>query len=207
MKKKILLFVSACCLITTYSHAQLTVTMTSSIAVLCNGNTASDTAHASGGTLPYTFSWSPAGGTGSIASGLTAGNYTCTVTDGSSAVATATVSITVPTAITATVTPTNVTGCFGGSNGSATVAAGGGTGSFYYVWSSGSSTSAANNLVAGNYTVTVTDANSCIKTATTTITQPAAVTATVTPTNALCYGNNGSAKATASGGIGAYTYA
>ncbi len=43
----------------------------------------SATATIVGGTAPFTYSWSPSGGTSSIATGLSAGAYTCTITDGS----------------------------------------------------------------------------------------------------------------------------
>ena len=50
--------------------------------VSCNGG--SDgfaTVNVSGGQTPYTYSWSPSGGTAATATGLVAGNYTVTVTD------------------------------------------------------------------------------------------------------------------------------
>ena len=55
-------------------------------------------------------------------------------------------------------------------------------------------------LVAGTYTVTVTDANSCTATATVEITQPSILSAGISAqTNILCNGgNNGSATASAS---------
>lgn len=56
----------------------------------------SATATASGGTPPYTYSWVPSGGTGSAASGLTAGTYTVNVHDAGSCSGSATVTITRP---------------------------------------------------------------------------------------------------------------
>ena len=55
--------------------------------------------------------------------------------------------------------------CATGFDGSATVVAAGGTGPFTYQWSNGQVTETATNLVAGNYTVIVTDANGCDNTA------------------------------------------
>ncbi|RFS13431.1 PA14 domain-containing protein, partial [Emticicia sp. C21] len=50
--------------------------------VSCNGgNNGSATVTPVGGTSPYTYQWSPSGGTGATASNLTAGTYTVTVTD------------------------------------------------------------------------------------------------------------------------------
>nr|WP_315175613.1 gliding motility-associated C-terminal domain-containing protein [uncultured Flavobacterium sp.] len=55
---------------------------TSQINISCNGaSDGSASVTPSGGTGSYTYSWSPSGGTGSTATGLTAGNYSCTITD------------------------------------------------------------------------------------------------------------------------------
>lgn len=84
--------------------------------------------------------------------------------------------------------------CFGGNNGTATLTVSGGTvGSGYtYLWSNGSTTKDQNNLVAGTYSVTITDANLCPKTITDIIIgQPGAI---VIPqpdiTNVAIFGQN-----------------
>ncbi|MEG2103535.1 MAG: SprB repeat-containing protein, partial [Flavobacterium sp.] len=55
---------------------------TSQTNIACNGGS-NGTASivVTGGTAPYTYSWSPSGGTAATASGLAAGTYTVTVTD------------------------------------------------------------------------------------------------------------------------------
>ena len=177
--------------------------------VSCNGGTTgSATVTATGGTGVYSYAWSPSGGTAATATGLTAGNYTVTVTDANSCTTTQSVSITEPTAITATITPTNVS-CNGGTTGAATVTATGGTGTYTYAWApSGGTAATATGLTAGNYAVTLTDANSCTTTQSVTITEPIALTAIITPTNVSCNGGTtGSATVTATGGTGIYTYA
>ena len=78
----------------------LAATVTAQTNVSCNGGSdGSATVTASGGTTPYTYSWAPSGGTGATASGLSAGTYTCTVTDGVSLTATTTATITEPAAL------------------------------------------------------------------------------------------------------------
>ncbi|HRE96770.1 MAG TPA: SprB repeat-containing protein, partial [Flavobacteriales bacterium] len=63
-------------------------------------------------------------------------------------------------------------------------------------------------LVAGVYTVTITDANGCTRTASATVTQPTVVTlGLASQTNVLCNGaSTGSATVTGAGGSAPYTY-
>src|SRR5687767_3033656 len=170
--------------------------------VLCNGGTGSASVVASGGTPAYSYSWNtnPVKTT-ATATGLVAGTYIVTVTDANGCSKTASVTITQPSTLVATMNaPTHVL-CNGGT-GSASVVASGGTPAYTYSWSpSGGTAASAAGLVAGTYTVTVTDANGCSKTASVTITQPATLVATMgTPTHAACNGVTGSASVVASGG-------
>jgi len=57
------------------------------------GNNGTATVNASGGTEPYTYAWSPGGGNTQTIEGLTAGNYSVTVSDVNGCQATATVSV------------------------------------------------------------------------------------------------------------------
>ncbi|MGV3504590.1 MAG: cadherin-like beta sandwich domain-containing protein, partial [Adhaeribacter sp.] len=103
---------------------------------------------------------------------------------------------------------TNVS-CNGGNTGSASVTVSSGTAPFTYSWShSGGSGATASNLSAGNYSVTVTDANSQTATANFFLTQPPVLKATASSqTNVSCKGgSNGSATVSVSGGTPGYTY-
>ena len=196
--------------ITTLYQAQncnLTSTI-SGINVLCNGdNSGSASVNSNGGTAPYTYSWSPAGGANSTASNLSAGNYTCTITDANQCTTTQTITITQPTALATTSTQANVL-CNGASTGSASVSVTGGTPAYTYAWSpSGGISATASNLSSGNYTCTVRDANQCTTTKAITITQPTALASTSTQTNVLCNGaSTGSASVSVTGGSPVYTY-
>ena len=161
----------------------------------------------SGGTSPYTFSWAPSGGTASLTTGRAAGSYTCTITDGNSCVTTQTVTVTQPSALSAVGSYTNVL-CNGGNNGRASVSVSGGTPSYFYSWApSGGTGATATGLTAGNYTVTVTDNNSCTGTQTVTVTQPSAISPVGSYTNVACNGGStGAAEVSVSGGTPAYTY-
>ncbi|HTB05807.1 MAG TPA: hypothetical protein VK806_02555, partial [Bacteroidia bacterium] len=158
-----------------------------------------------GGTPGYTYSWNGGQTTSSI-SNLSSGIYTVVVTDANGCTLTSNVTVANTGAtITPTITPTNVL-CNGGNTGAASVTAAGGTTPYTYLWSNAQTSSNATVLTAGLYNVTVTDANGCSGTASITITQPTAVTATTTNTPALCFGTNGTGTVTAGGGTPGYTY-
>ena len=181
-------------------------TTKSSANINCFGNangTASVTV--SSGTLPYTYLWSN-GGTTSSVSNLTAGNYFVTVTDGSTCQHVDSFTITAPTALSAQVNPTNVL-CNGNNTGSASASVSGGTANYTLHWFDNSNGNSVSNLSAGNYSVTVTDANNCSTVSNFSITEPSALSASSVSTNALCFGaQNGTATVTAVGGTSAYSY-
>src|SRR3569832_735756 len=173
------------------------------------GNDGSTTVIPGGGTAPYSYQWSPTGGNSITANNLSAGTYSITVTDANGCSVISSASVSQPSLLTAAASTVSNVSCNGGNNGSATVIPGGGTTPYTYQWSSGGYTAIENNLAAGTYTITVTDANGCSTTSTATITQPAVVTANITnSSNVTCNGgNNGTATVTAGGGTGTYTYA
>ncbi|NDB35298.1 MAG: T9SS C-terminal target domain-containing protein, partial [Flavobacteriia bacterium] len=70
----------------------------------------------------------------------------------------------------------------------------------------GATTQTVNNLPAGTYTVTVTDANGCTSTSTIVITEAPVLSLNTTQVNVLCTGGNtGSIDLTISGGSPSYT--
>lgn len=182
---------------------------TSQTNVSCNGGSnGSASVVASGGTPGYTYSWAPSGGTAATATGLPAGAYTCTITDGASASIVKSFTLTQPTPLTTSISSQTNIACNGGSNGSATVTASGGTPGYTYSWSpSGGTAATATDLAAGTYDCTIIDANSCSVVQSVTITQPILLTASTSQTNVTCAGGStGMAAVTASGGTPGYTY-
>jgi large repetitive protein len=176
--------------------------------VLCFGNaTGAADLTVNGGTAPYNYSWSNAATTEDLAN-LAAGTYTVTITDANGCSTTASVTITQPASgLTSSTTQTNVL-CFGNSTGAADLTVSGGTAPYNYSWSNAATTEDLTGLAAGTYTVTITDANGCSTTASVTITQPASgLTAAISGTNVLCFGNaTGAADLTVSGGTAPYNY-
>ncbi|MCX8526462.1 T9SS type A sorting domain-containing protein, partial [Chryseobacterium formosus] len=181
---------------------------TSQTNISCNGGT-NGTASivVTGGTAPYTYSWSPSGGTAATASGLAAGTYTVTVTDANACIITRTVTITQPTAISGTTVVTNIA-CNGGSTGAINLTPTGGAAPYTFNWGGGITTEDRTGLSAGTYTVTITDANGCTGTVSATVTQPAtAVSGTTVVTNIACNGGStGAINLTPTGGTAPYTF-
>jgi gliding motility-associated-like protein len=164
----------------------------------------------SSGTGPFTFNWLPAGGTNAVATGLTAGIYTVVVTDanGCNSLATTSPAITQPSQVFLTVSTTDVS-CFGGINGSASVAVTGGIPGYTYVWSPvGGTNSSISNLASATYTIFVTDSNNCLTSATFSIDEPTQISASInSSSNVSCFGgSNGSALVTVNGGTPFYNY-
>ncbi|HEY1192953.1 MBG domain-containing protein [Flavobacterium sp.] len=186
----------------------IVITKTGQTDVTCfGGSNGSLSVAVTGGTSNYTYSWAPSGGTAATATGLSAGNYTLTVGDSNGCIKMENFTITQPVALVPSITKTDIS-CNGGSNGSATVSVTGGTGAYTYSWSpSGGTASTASGLTAGNYIVTIKDANLCETTASVLIDQPDLLTATTAKTDVTCLNaNNGTATVTATGGTGNYTY-
>ncbi|HXH19760.1 MAG TPA: SprB repeat-containing protein, partial [Chitinophagales bacterium] len=98
--------------------------------------------------------------------------------------------------------------CNGYNDGAAEVNVTGGQPQFTYLWSNGSTDTLNTGLIAGTYTVTVTDANGCTLQTSATLVDPAPITVSVTTTDLSCSGaNDGSATAAVSGGTFPYNYA
>jgi len=184
-----------------------TLTISSFTNVSCfGGSNGGATATAAGGTGTYLYSWN-SGPTTPVATNLIAGVYTASVTDQAGCVASASVNITQPTALTVNIVPTQPK-CFGALNGGGAASATGGTPSYTYAWTStGGNASTSNPLGAGNYGLTVTDANGCVATASMALVNPPAMVASITATNVSCFGLcNATAIATSTNGIGVVSY-
>jgi hypothetical protein len=166
-----------------------------------------------GSSGAYNFLWSNGDNAEGIA-GLTAGTYTVIVSDTCKGVAPVTVELVVPSII----APLSITApiivnpsCDNPSSGSITLGSvSGGSGYYSYAWSTGETTTGVADLIAGTYTVTVSDDYGCVAplkllyTLRDTLYTPLKVAEThIDPT---CANNDGTISVTVEGGTGMYTY-
>ena len=191
--------------VTIAAPPEILVTATS-VNVTCFGSsTGSINLSVSGGSAPYSYSWSTGASSQNI-SNLAAGTYTVTVRDSKNCSTTRSITISQPSAIVIADTKTNVS-CFGNADGAISLNPSGGTGPYTYLWNTGETTSSLSGLSAGTYSVTVTDAAGCNAVKTINVTQPAALTLSSSQTNILCFGSNtGAVNLKVTGGTAPFKY-
>ena len=145
-------------------------------------------------------------GTGLEIVGLNSGTYHVTVTSFTGCSATFSALVTAPSEIEITKVDRNYN-CFG-ETGNINITATGGTAPYSYTWADGATTRNRTGLLAGTYTLTVTDTKGCTKTSVSVITGPtSSFTASNSKTDITCFGlTNGMANVTVSGGTPIYTY-
>ncbi len=158
-----------------------------------------------GGVTPYGYAWSNSATTEDL-SGVAAGTYTLTVTDANGCSLTATFTVGQGVQIIPSLSSLDPI-CHGGNTGSITAITSGGVQPYTYAWSNSKTTISIGNLVAGTYTVTVTDANTCSATAEATVNDPAPILVTATANGAKCFNTaSGNVSTVITGGFGPYTY-
>lgn len=182
----------------------------SSTLVSCaNGTDGTATAAMTPPLGTVTYQWNdPNNQTTATATGLAAGNYTCTIT--SSVGCTGTVNVTVseiPPMTATIVNKTDVT-CNSGNNGVIEVNTTLGTPGYTYSWDNSTSTSSiANDLVAGTHTVTITDANNCVITITDIINEPLPLQIVdLTPDTQICSESDITLNVSGTGGSSPYIF-
>src|SRR6185436_14880730 len=162
-----------------------------------------------GGTAPYSYSWSNGASTQNI-SGLYSGTYVVTVTDAQGCLFSTSAVVSQPAgALNSIINVSQNVNCFGGNNGSIALIVNGGTAPYSYTWSNGASTQNLNNLSSGTYSVTITDVNGCINVASASVNQPSAELSgsASSTTNVSCFGgNNGNINLSVNGGTLPYIF-
>ena len=181
-------------------------TLTNIVAATCGQLNGSATISPVGGSMPYSYLWSN-GQTGPNLIAVSAGTYTVTVQDANNCTAVNSVNIANSAGPVIVITNTVNASCFL-SNGSAIVNASGGTQPYNFTWGitpvqSGSS---LQNVAAGTYSVTVSDASGCTSSSSVTIGQTGGIIVTAMSTDEDCNLGNGTITVNASQGTGNYTY-
>ncbi len=169
-----------------------------------------------GGVSPYSYSWNT-GSFNRVLNGISAGVYVFTVTDASSQTISASIELIQPMLLEVTLIP-SVYGGYnisnqGGHDGEIITEPKGGSQPFTYAWSNGSTTENIYELTAGNYNLTLTDANGCTVTGSKTMTEPTPlhVVSITSPQNhgyniSCKGGNDGAINLSVTGGVPPYKY-
>ncbi len=160
--------------------------------------------YVTGGVLPYSYSWNN-GETTSENTGLQAGTYTVTITDGNGCIEIAEITLNEPGSLSLSFIIDNVT-CFGGNDGSISIQVIGGSAPYSYIWSNGASSSVINELLAGIYYLTVEDSNGASITEILVAHQPAAININLSSTGVYSGDSDGTVSSSVSGGVTPYTY-
>lgn len=158
-----------------------------------------------GGTPGYRYLWDN-GQTTAQATGFNAGVHFLEVTDSLGCRAITTFEVWQPTPVKLDSQMLFTPNCFGDENGSAEVFISGGTGAYTYQWSNAASTSKAEQLKAGMYTVSVLDQKGCLFVHQVSITEPEALSFRFSQiVDEKCPGAcNGAARIEILGGTGPY---
>lgn len=160
------------------------------------------------GTEPISYLWDDSNAqTTAAATGLAAGTYSVTITDGTGCFEEVSVTVEQPNTVVIAAATTPVI-CYGQSNGEIDLTTTGGTSPYYYSWSTNASTEDLTGLASGSYSVIVSDKKGCVAVKTVSVSQPGQLLLSALAGNVTCKGvNNGSINLIVSGGTGPFDYA
>lgn len=146
-------------------------------------------ATASGGTSPYSYSWSTSDN-GPLIRNLGPGEYTVTVTDENGCTEEATAEITEPDCSIQILEDVFSTSCFMQCDGAICPRVVQGTPPYDFEWNNGAADSCITNLCPGTYRVTVTDQEGCVVVANFPMNQPEPISVNSTIINNDCFGES-----------------
>ena len=198
-------------IVITQPTSPVTAIITQSDVSCFGGNDGAATVIPSGGTAPYTATWNTIPVQNNLsATGLTSGTYFATITDNNGCISIQNVSITQPQALSINLAILQDVNCYGGNDGRISIYAVGGVGPYSYNWNNNAfpDTSMVDNLMAGAYSLIITDQNGCTTNSQYIITEQDELIAAVTNyTDITCYGlNDGTIQTSINGGTPPYTY-
>ncbi|MBL0343014.1 MAG: gliding motility-associated C-terminal domain-containing protein [Bacteroidetes bacterium] len=171
----------------------------------CGQSNGTATVFPIGGTLPYTYLWSTSS-TAQTIFGLASGNYTVTVTDLNGCTLIDNIPVNDIGGPIITLDSIKNVACNGGSNGAIYISVSSGAGPYIYTWSNSIFIQDNTGLIAGAYTVTVTDQSNCQQTASYQVSQPAVLADSAVVVNAICGTSSGTITAYPFGGNAPFSY-
>ena len=199
----------------------------------CNGENTTLTAYAFGDNGPYNFAWSHGLGSGNSVTVSPSTTTTFSVTISNAGGCTTSDAVTVNVVACAEICTDGIDNdgdglidcddldctyaidgttkapiCAGGSDGSINLNVWGGKAPHTYLWSNGATVQDPTGLTAGNYSVTVTDANGCTAVRSFTVNNGYSLVLSGEVSNSNCYGDaTGTINLSVAGGVGPYNYA
>lgn len=171
----------------------------------CGETNGSATVFAEGGNEPYTYSWT-SGDSVAVTTNLASGIYMVTVTDNNGCDETAIANVNDLGGSIIDIDAVNDVSCYGGSDGSIAITISGGVTPYETKWSNGESNQDINNLVAGPYEVTITDADTCKSVQSIKVNQPDPIFIGLGVFDSNCGQANGTAVTSVTGGVSPYIY-
>lgn len=188
----------------------LTGSITAQTNAPCTGaGTGSVTVAGSNGTPVYTYSIGGAFQLSGTFNNLAPGTYTVTIKDANNCSTTVPVNILQPSTPTGSVLSQTDVDCFGNATGILNFQGANGTAPYTFAVNGGAfGSNPFTGLIAGNYTITVQEANGCTGTFNATVNEPAALNLVITSqVNIDCFGaSTGEVTISANGGTSPYTY-
>ncbi|MCA1760666.1 MAG: SprB repeat-containing protein, partial [Bacteroidales bacterium] len=202
--------------IVTITEPPLLVLSADSVDAKCLGSTGSVDLTVTGGTPfanepYYLYEWSDETGIFATTEDITGleGNqlYTVVVTDSVGCIDTLSILVNEENDIVLTLENIDSILCYNESTGAIDITVSGGTEPFVYLWNNSSTTQDLNYIPAGDYDVSVTDANGCNQVMSFTLFNPEELIATVTATvNEICENDTIFLNSITSGGTGNHTH-
>ena len=176
------------------------------IDVVCGNILGQASVNSSGGIPPYQFNWSN-GDTVSNIENLMAGNYNITVTDSNNCSATNSFVIGLTGNIETNILAVQEVLCPNGQTGVLTAESSNGVSPFSYLWSTNSTSQSINNLVSGDYSLTLTDSWGCLGSSQYELIPPEDFSVVEILNEVHCFGgNDGSISLIVSGGTSPYSF-
>ena len=162
-----------------------------------------------GGIAPVTLVWNDGSTSGTSRNNLPPGIYSVVITDSKPCTISRTFTIVEPSILSLSANLSNPLDCTNGSSGDIDLIIAGGVPPYSFLWTNGATTEDLSGVTAGNYGVTLTDANGCTTSKTYTLIRPMPLevgVTTQTDFNCATRVVNQSFVAQATGGVPPYQY-